>query len=422
MSVVAHIGPPIGASGGPAGYLNQLAAALDGRNAASDVLFPPRMAAAPVTHGRPAASAVRVAAHRLRRALFGPPQYFRPDMADVRRRGGALESLATSALLDMRAENEASLANALARRADVLFAHDLAAAEAALDARGREQVWLMLHSPMPFGLYLAWSWGVPEIDWREILTFPDVRALIDRELDVCSRVDRIVIPCPEAIDELVRCDPRFELLRGRASYVMTGAKRSQIATAMERQQARARFALPLDQPVGLFIGNQEPYRGLDRLTAGLAALEDPRVIPGTIAVAGPDPMTVPSGPRIRALGRVNDVAALFQAVDFVVNVNRFSLFDLSVIETLEAGKPLLMHATGGNRAFDRLGAGCDMLSDLETRTIADGLERMFTALPATLSALGARSRACYDAHLTLDAFGSAHERLYATAQSPVAAR
>jgi glycosyltransferase involved in cell wall biosynthesis len=201
---------------------------------------------------------------------------------------------------------------------------------------------------------------------------------------------------------------------------MTGAKRSAAAT-VERQEARARFALPLDQSVGLFIGNREPYRGLDRLTAGLEALEDPRVIPGTIAIAGPDPRTAPSGSRIRALGRVNDVAALFQAVDFVVNVNRFSLFDLSVIETLEAGKPLLMHATGGNRAFERLGAGCDMLADLETRTIADGLARMFTAPPAALTALGARSRACYDAHLTLDAFGRAHQRLYATAhQSTVA--
>ena len=420
MSVVAHIGPPIGASGGPAGYLNQLAAALDGRSATpSVVLFPTRMAAAP---GRPATSAVKVAAHRLRRALFGPPQYFRPDMADVRRRGGPLETLFTGALLTTRAENEASLTNALAASADVLFAHDLSGAEAALDARGSEQVWLMLHAPMPLGLYMAWSWAVPESDWREILTFPDVHALIDRELDVCSRVDRIVIPCPEAIDELARCDARFDGLRARATYVMTGAKRSQAATAIGCQEARARFALPLDQPVGLFIGNQEPYRGLDRLAAGLAALEDPRVIPGTIAVAGPDPLTVPSGPRIRALGRVNDVAALFQAVDFVVNVNRFSLFDLSVIETLEAGKPLLMHATGGNLAFERLGAGCDMLADLETRTIAGGLERMFTAPPATLGALGARSRACYDAHLTLDAFGRAHERLYATAQSPVAVR
>jgi glycosyltransferase involved in cell wall biosynthesis len=419
MIVVAHIGPPMGATGGPAGYLKQLAAALEDRGAAADVLFPPRIAVAPVEHARKV-SAVTVAAHRIRRALFGPPQYFRPDMDDVRRQGGALESLFANALLGMRAENEPSLANALARRADVLYAHDLAGAEAALGARGRGQVWLMMHTPMPFALYMAWSWGVPEVDWREILTFPDVRTLIDRELDVCSRVDRIIIPCPEAIDELARCDARFDGLRARATYVITGAKRSQAATALGRQEARARFALPLDQPLGLFIGNQEPYRGLDRLTAALEALDDPRVIPGTIAIAGPDPRTAPSGSRIRALGRVNDVAALFQAVDFVVNVNRFSLFDLSVIETLEAGKPLLMHATGGNRTFERLGAGCDMLADLETQTIAAGLERMFTTPPAALTALGARSRACYDAHLTLDAFGRAHQRLYATAQSTVA--
>jgi len=418
MSLVAHIGPPIGARGGPAGYLKQLAAALDGHPAASNVLLPAPLAVPPAEHAR-TVSPVAVAARRIRRALFGPPRYYRPDMADVRRRGGALETLFTNALLAMRTENEASLTHALARRADVLFAHDLAAAEAALAARGTEQVWLMMHAPIPLGLYMAWSWGVPEIDWREILTFPDVRALIDRELDVCSQVDRIVIPCPEAIDELVRCDARFDLLRGRASYVMTGARRSQSTTPIGGRQARARFALPLDHPVGLFIGNQEPYRGLDRLVAGLATL-DARAIPGTIAIAGPDPRTAPCGSRIRALGRVNDVAALFQAVDFVVNVNRFSLFDLSMIETLEAAKPLLMHATGGNRAFERLGAGCDMLADLETRTIADGLERMFTAPPAALTALGARSRACYDAHLTLDAFGRAHERLYATAQSTVA--
>jgi glycosyltransferase involved in cell wall biosynthesis len=219
----------------------------------------------------------------------------------------------------------------------------------------------------------------------------------------------------------VRCDARFELLRGRASYVMTGARRSQSVAPIGRRQARARFALPLDQPLGLFIGNQEPYRGLDRLVAGLATL-DARAIPGTIAIAGPDPRTAPSGPRIRALGRVNDVAGLFQAVDFVVNVNRFSLFDLSVIEALEAGKPLLMHATGGNLAFERLGAGCEMLADLETRTIADGLVRMFTATPDASSALGARSTACYHAHLTLDAFGRAHKHLYAGAQTPVAAQ
>src|SRR5262249_59110568 len=139
--------------------------------------------------------------------------------------------------------------------------------------------------PMPIGLYLAWSWSVPEMDWREILMLPDVRDLIDRELDVCGRVDRLIVPCPEAFDELTRCDVRFERFRSRASLLTTGAKRSTQGPPLESREARARFGLPLDQPIGLFLGNLEPYRGIDRLTAGLAALPEPRVVPGCIAAA-----------------------------------------------------------------------------------------------------------------------------------------
>jgi glycosyltransferase involved in cell wall biosynthesis len=412
MSVVAHIGPPMGSSGGPAGYLKQLAAAFDGHGAGSTVLFPPPIAPQAPSARAQAVSPLAHAMHRVRRAILGAPRFFRPDMSAVRARGGALQTMFDGALAESAAENAGSLTTARAGHADVLYTHSLAGAEAALAARSGRQVWMMLHAPMPTGLYLAWSWGVPEIDWREILAFPDVRALIDRELDVCARVDRVIIPCPEAFDELVRCDSRFETVRSRVSYVVTGASRRGSTAGMTRSQARARFGLPLDQPVGLYLGNLEPYRGVDHLVAGLERLVDERSMPGCIAIAGPDPRTVPAGRRIRALGRVDDVDALFRAVDFIVNVNRFSLFDLAIIEALEAGKPLLMHATGGNRAFQRLGAGCEMLANLETETVAAGLERMFSMPEATLIGLGGRSRASYESHFTLAAFRLGHEHLY----------
>jgi glycosyltransferase involved in cell wall biosynthesis len=419
MTVVAHIGPPLRTGGGPAGYLRQLAAAFEGRGAGTSVLFPAPAAAAPIG-AQASPSPLRLMAHRVRLALLGKPRYYRPHPEAIRREGGALAAMCASSLGRMRDENQASLSQARARGADVLFAHDLAGAEAALATRSGENVWLMLHAPMPFGLYVAWSWGIPELDWREILALPDVRALVNREIDACQRVDRLILPCPEAFDELVRCDARFESLRSRVSYVITGARRGGGGPVVTQGEARARFGLPLDQPIGLFLGNSEPYRGLDRLLEGLDAVGDPRVVPGCVAIAGPDRRSLPASRRIRALGRVSDVSTLLTAVDFVVNVNRFSLFDLSLIEALEAGRPLLMHATGGNRAFQRLGAGCDMLPDLETQSIADGLERMFSLPAAARNALVARSRACYDAHLTLDAFRLAHERVYAMTPSTAA--
>src|SRR5262249_14210669 len=154
---------------------------------------------------------------------------------------------------------------------------------------------------------------------------------------------------------------------------------------------------PLDQPVGLYLGNHQAYRGLDVLLAAAMQL-DRNAAPGIVAVAGPPVSHVPKHPRLRALGHVSRVADLMSAVDFVVNVNRFSLFDLSTIEAVEAGKALLLHATGGNVTFHDLGAGAEMLPDLEVRTVADGLARMFAMSAADRRRLEWMSRACYDAH------------------------
>jgi len=100
------------------------------------------------------------------------------------------------------------------------------------------------------------------------------------------------------------------------------------------------------------------------------------------------------------------------AVDFVINVNRFSLFDLSTIEAMEAGKPLLLHSIGGNRAFERLGAGCVMLRDLEPATIGAGLAHLSSLQQSMLLSLGRQSRECWERHLTPRLMWERHLALY----------
>lgn len=413
---IAHIGPPLARTGGPAGYLLQLQAALANRRSAHEVMFP--AAALPADGPEPArVPFLRRVSRRLRRALTGAPKFYRADPASLRRAGSALDRTIRAAMEAMKADAAPSLDRAMAGRADVLFTHDPGAASAALERRQPGQaVWLMLHSPMPIALYLAWNWGVPEQDWREVMAYPDARVWTDRELDICSRVDRIILPCREAAEELARCDRRFESLLASADIVMTGAsaanRRSGSESRISRAALRARWRLPLDQRVGLFLGSAQAYRGFDTLLAGLARLGDVTAVPGAIAVAGPDPSTIPVADRVRALGRVEDVGALLQAVDFVINVNRFSLFDLSVIEALEAGKPMLLHDTGGNRAFRSLGAGCVSIPSLDAAAIAAGLERLFSLLPSELDDLARRSRDCYARHLALDHFAKRHLDLY----------
>jgi hypothetical protein len=175
---------------------------------------------------------------------------------------------------------------------------------------------------------------------------------------------------------------------------------------------RAHWNLPLHEPLGLFLGNAQPYRGLEALTQAVATLATGTQDTGTLVIAGVESDRLPTHTRIRPLGRVDAVADLLAAVDFVINVNRFSLLDLSLIEAIEASKPLLLHRTGGNLAFARLGAGCVLIDELSSRAIVDGLEKMFRGSAKGLEQLARDSRKCYEQHFTLRHLRDRHIALY----------
>ncbi len=345
------------------------------------------------------------------------PKFYRPSVDELSTPGGLVDRMLRDIAVDTCAESQASLATSSG--ADVIFTHDPFSAEAALRQHaGGQQVWMMCHGVTPIVLYAVWSWGIPEADWRAFLDYPDVRTWIDWELDVWSRVDRLVFPCPEATDSFRVVDSRFNPLADRAQFILSGAaapspsgaKLTGSGAALSSSGAELTGPRSQGKRVGLYLGSAEPYRGFDALLAAAEILSSNENL--AIAIAGPPSSKVPKHPVIRALGRVEDVAELFASVDFLINVNRFSLFDLSTIEAAEAGKPLLLHAVGGNRAFERLGAGCVMLRGLEPATIAAGLTYMGALEESTLLALGRHSRKCWERQLTPRHMWERHLELY----------
>ena len=102
-------------------------------------------------------------------AVFGPPRFYRPTLADARRAGGPVGQLLDAACAAMAVANQPSLDAHRLDEADIVVCHDMVAAEMALARCAPDRVWLMFHTPMPLGLYQAWSWALPEMDWRELL-------------------------------------------------------------------------------------------------------------------------------------------------------------------------------------------------------------------------------------------------------------
>jgi glycosyltransferase involved in cell wall biosynthesis len=413
--IIAHFGPPTARIGGQAGYLHELAnAAAIGEPARHVVILP-----ATAIPGAPRSPSwphrVRQALGRVKRSVLGRPTFFRPSEAELRSRHGGVDRHIRDACEATIASAAPSLDRVIGRKnINVLFAHDAFCAGHLLDERGpRQEVWLFAHAPFPLALFLIWSYGIPEWDWREICALPDVRAWIDWELAVWQRVDRLIFPCPEAAEGLVEIDQRFAAIIANAHHLLTGGASPPSPTAaVDREVLRGRFGLPAGVPVGLFLGSPQPYRGLDALFAALDRLPSGNAVPGAVAIAGPLKESVPAHPRLIRLGRVADVGGLLRAVDFSINVNRFCLFDLSSIEAAEAGKPFLLHRVGGNKTLHQLGAGCVLLEDLAPGTVAAGLERLFRMSEAERGELGRATKACYDNHLTPELFWQRHQRLY----------
>jgi glycosyltransferase involved in cell wall biosynthesis len=398
--IVAHVGPPPRRIGGPSGYLHQLqAGASTDPHPRHDVRFP-----APADRARTARPRSRPPGllTRIRRKVFGP-KFYRPSVSELSRARGLVDRMLLGIATDVRTDADASLVSALGQ-ADVIFTHEPFSAETALAGkRPEQQVWMMCHGVTPIALYAVWSWGVPEAEWQSLVAYPDVRTWTDWELDIWARVDRLILPCPEAGESFRIIDPRFNAVLERAGFVLSGAS----ARPSGGTNPIARGA---GERIGLYLGSAEPYRGFDALAKAVEAL--PAHVKLSIAVAGPHPGKVPAHSVFRALGRVEDVAGLLASVDFLINVNRFNLFDLSTIEATQAGKPLLLHAVGGNRAFERLGAGCVMLNDLQPVTIARGLVHLATLDEQSLRALGTRSRACWERQLTPRHMWDRHLALY----------
>jgi glycosyltransferase involved in cell wall biosynthesis len=220
----------------------------------------------------------------------------------------------------------------------------------------------------------------------------------------------LILPCAEAGEGFLEVDERFAEVLSKADYILTGSGGTS-RPPTDRRQQRRQFGFSDGVPVGLFLGRPQPYRGLDILLEAAQSL-DKRDTPGIVAVAGPDKDSIPKHPRLLPLGRVSDVSSLLSAADFVINVNRFCLFDLSTIEAADAGKPMLLHTVGGNKTFRDLGLGCRMLDELTPVAVAAALQAMFALRPIEFEALGRKSLACYESHLTPLAMWNRHLNLY----------
>lgn len=213
------------------------------------------------------------------------------------------------------------------RKYPVVFFHDVFSLACCLHLiPSRQTVMLQSHSP--------------ELPHEELLGIPSATQEMviwarKAELLAFSRADHYVFP-NEGVLEIYR--PLLQQ-QNRILYLPTGARE---VTNLQK--------FPLDPACihFLYIGRRNMIKGFDIVLAAFRHMRQ-RYEKANLVVIGSGDKIEEEG--IMDIGFSNCPHDWISSCDFVINCNRRSYFDLSVLETLSIGTPLIMSTNEGHAVF-----------------------------------------------------------------------
>lgn len=156
-----------------------------------------------------------------------------------------------------------------------------------------------------------------------------------------------------------RCDGVI-CIAGWQKQALPASFQGRVAVIWNSVAPHARAAPPPRRADGvdfLSVGRLVPNKGMDVLIRAFRAAFADRAAPVTLTVAGDGPerdsLAALAGEdsRIRLLGHVDDVAALYSAAHVYVSAARIEPFGLTILEAMQAGCALICTRTQGPLEF-----------------------------------------------------------------------
>ena len=138
----------------------------------------------------------------------------------------------------------------------------------------------------------------------------------------------------------------------------------------------------------LYIGRRIPIKGFDIIVEAFKQASLMRSDINLILVGNGSKV---EGENIYDIGFSNTPHLWINSVDYVINCNRQSYFDLSVLETLSMGTPLIMSATWGHEVFKNFNSngiidvGEPTIENLKKTLISDKLAKKRNNIEAVKS-------------------------------------
>jgi glycosyltransferase involved in cell wall biosynthesis len=270
------------------------------------------------------------------------------------------------------------------------------------------KILLTTHTPKPYHLELiedVWkitASGLSERIFEQLLE-------IDRYAH--NKAYALVYACREATESYHLLWPGFtEIINEkRIHYLPTGVKK-QVA-ARSKNDLRKEFNMPADAFVYCFTGRKSAVKGYDLfVNAAKTLLQKHRNI-YFLVVGKKEPIPAMIHSNWIETGWTDDVQSCIAASDIMIVPNRYTYFDLSVLETLSLGKPVLLSNTGGNKYFKRFNSPGIFYHEPTVESLVTGMANCLDKKDS-LGTYGLENENLYEQFFRCERFAADHITVY----------
>lgn len=272
-----------------------------------------------------------------------------------------------------------------------------------------QQLYAMLHTPVSFSEEHCDVVSIQH-QTRWFYRF-FLKRLSLQEIKQYELADGIIVACKAATaayfyyDENLR--KRFQQLPFYELW--SGLKALEIET--ERTKMRENLGIKATEKAVCFVGRYNEHKGLNiynEIAREVAAKS--QSIRFFSAGAG---HLHPASEMVENLGFRSDIADVIHAMDLLVNCNRYSYFDLLLLEAMSLGKPILVSDRGGNNCIAEQTKGIQLFSIEQLGDAADFIQ---SATLEQLHQMGTENRESFEENFSEMPFYQRHANFAAKTQ------
>ena len=215
----------------------------------------------------------------------------------------------------------------------------------------------------------------------------------------------VATPCQWLMDKVKESILAPAMIEGR---VIPNGVDVQIFHPGDRQQARVRLGLPLDQPILLFVANgikKNPFKDYETLRAAITLIGEMTTQPIHFVALGEQGQTEQLGQAtvhyIERTTNLELVASYFQAADIYVHVSKAETFPNTILEAMACELPVVASDVGGISEQVIDGVSGLLVESLNPDRLAQAVLRLLKE-PALQQQMGAAGLARVRDYFTLE--------------------